>query len=199
MPTQAHPRPAPVASGQIAAGPSFQSPAPAERIAYLQGRLTPQSLMGTPQGYVLAGACVLFLVGLAFSDLVTPPNVTVSAMGVFAVLAAAWFLSLRMTIAVVVAGVLLQILLVAIGSLEQVRAQFHVEGVYWLTAVADIAAYLLTAATGRFAARSWADIERGLQRERALLRDRERGQSRLESVLAVNQSIVEGRPIGEVL
>jgi signal transduction histidine kinase len=161
--------------------------------------LTPQSLTGTPAGYVLAGACVLLLVGLAISDLVTPPNVTVSALGVFAVLAAAWFLSLRMTIAVVVAGVLLQILLVAIGSLEQVRAQFHVEGVYWLTAVADIAAFLLTAAIGRFAARNWTDMDGGLKRERALLHDRERAQSRLESVLAINQAIVEGRPIEEVL
>jgi hypothetical protein len=96
------------------------------RIAYLPLRLTPQSLTGTGRGYVLAGGCVLLLVGLAISDFLTPPNVTVSALGVFAVLAAAWFLSLRMTIAVLVAGVLLQILLVAIGSLKQVRAQFHV-------------------------------------------------------------------------
>ena len=47
----------------------------------------PQSMAGAPKGYFLAGACVLLLVGLAVSDLVTPPNVTVSAMGVFAVLA----------------------------------------------------------------------------------------------------------------
>lgn len=179
--------------------PSFEPSVQAVRIDYLPRRLTPQSLAGAPRGYVLAGACVLLLVGLAISDFLTPPNVTVSALGVFAVLAAAWFLSLRMTIAVVVAGVLLQILLVAIGSLEQVRAQFHVEGVYWLTAVADTAAFLLTAVIGRFAARNWADIDSSLKREHALLRDRERSQQRLESVLAVNQSIVEGRPLEEVL
>jgi signal transduction histidine kinase len=159
----------------------------------------PQSMAGPRQGYFLAGACVLVLVGLAVSDFVTPPNVTVSAMGVFAVLAAAWFLSLRMTIAVVVTGVLLQALLVVIGSMTQIQLQFHIEGVYWLTAVADIAAFLLTAAIGRFAARNWVALDEGLQRERALLRNQERAQRRLESVLAVNQSIVEGRPLEEVL
>lgn len=159
----------------------------------------PQSMAGQPQGYFLAGACILLMVGLAVSDLVTPPNVTVSALGVFAVLAAAWFLSLRMTIAVVVIGVVLQALLVVIGSITQIRVQIHIEGVYWLTAVADIAAYLLTAAIGRFAARNWVAMDEGLQRERALLRNQERAQRRLESVLAVNQSIVEGRPLEEVL
>lgn len=193
----AHPQASGATSGP--AGRSLDVPTPTARITYLPRRLTPQSLAGTPRGYVLAVACVLVLVGLAISDLVTPPNVTVSAIGVFAVLAAAWFLSARMTIAVLVAGVLLQVLLVAVGSLDTVRAQFHIEGVYWLTAVADIAAFLLTAAIGHFAARNWADMDRGLQRERALLRERERAQGRLESVLAVNQAIVEGRPIEEVL
>ena len=199
MPPAARPNPATGASLRAGAGPSVQAPQPIARIAYLPRQLMPQSMAGAPHGYFLAGACVLVLVGLAVSDLVTPPNVTVSAIGVFAVLAAAWFLSLRMTISVVVMGVLLQGLLVAIGSMMQIQAQFHIEGVYWLTAVADIAAFLLTAAIGRFAARNWVAMNEGLQRERALLRTQERAQRRLESVLAVNQSIVEGRPIDEVL
>ncbi|HXB04379.1 MAG TPA: GAF domain-containing sensor histidine kinase [Candidatus Angelobacter sp.] len=170
------------------------------RLTFLPRRLIPHSLRGTPSGYVLAGACVLVLVGLAITDLASPPNVTVSAIGVFAVLSAAWFLSLRMTIVVVVVGVLLQILLVAVGALsDQVRAQLHIQGVFWLTAVADVAAFLLTAALGRFAARNWAEMDDGLRRERALLDERRLAQERLESVLAVNQSIVEGRPLEEVL
>jgi signal transduction histidine kinase len=182
------------------AGPSGEIPKPPTYVAHIPLGLTPQSLAGKSLGYALAGICVLLLVALAITDLASPPNVTVSAMGVFAVLAAAWLLSLRMTIAVVAAGVLLQIFLVAVGSLSQSeRAAFHVEGVYWLTAVADVAAFLLTAAIGRFAAGNWAEMEEGLQRERALLRDRERAQRRLESLLAVNQSIVEGRPTEEVL
>jgi two-component system, NarL family, sensor histidine kinase DevS len=149
---------------------------------------------------VLAGACVVVLVGLAIIDLASPPNVTVSAIGVFAVLAAAWFLSLRMTIVVVVAGVLLQFFLVAVGSLsDHVRAQLGIQGVYWLTAAADVAAFLLTSAIGRFAALNWTQMDDGLRRERALLDERRHAQERLESVLAVNQSIVEGRPIVEVL
>jgi two-component system, NarL family, sensor histidine kinase DevS len=140
------------------------------------------------------------LAGLAIIDLGAPPNVTVSALGVFAVLAAAWFLSLRMTIAVVAVGVLLQIFLVAVGSLSPAeRARLHIEGVYWFTAVADVLAFLLTAAIGRVAAGNWAEMDRGLKRERALLRDKERAEKRLESVLAVNQSIADGRPIEEVL
>jgi signal transduction histidine kinase len=140
------------------------------------------------------------LVALAIIDLASPPDVTVSALGVIAVLAAAWFLPLRMTIAVVTAGVLLQIFLVAVGSLsDSARAQLHIQGVYWLTAFADIAAFLLMGAIGRFAARNWVGMNSSLRRERALLRDRELAQARLESVLAVNQSIVQGRPIDEVL
>ena len=196
MPAPAHSDP----TRRMAAGPSVEPAPAADRQAYLPRSLTPQSLVGKSQGYLVAGACVLALGGLAVIDLASPPNVTVSALGVFAVLVAAWFLSLRLLVPVVVAGVLLQVLLVAIGSLaELVRMQLHIEGVFWLTAVADISAFLLTAAIGRFAALSWIEIEGGLRRERALLRDRERAQRRLESVLAVNQSIVEGRPIEEVL
>ena len=49
--------------------------------------------MGTGSELVLASACILLLVALAIIDLASPPNVTVSALGVFAVLAAAWFAS----------------------------------------------------------------------------------------------------------
>jgi signal transduction histidine kinase len=182
------------------AGPSLEPQTPASRITFLPRRLAPQSLKGTPGGYVLAGVCVLVLIGLAIIDLASPPNVTVSAIGVFAVLSAAWFLSLRMTIVVALAGVLLQIFLVAVGSLsDETRAQLHVQGVYWLTAAADVAAFVLTAAVGRFAARNWTEMDDGLRRERTLLNERRQAQERLESVLAVNQSIVEGRPIEEVL
>jgi signal transduction histidine kinase len=200
MPTAGHPNPATGTGRRAAAGPSLvQPPQPTVRFAYLPRRLMPLSMAGAPRGYFLATVCVLALVGLAISDLVTPPNVTVSAMGVFAVLAAAWFLSLRMTIAVVVIGVVLQALLVVIGSMKQIQMQLHIEGVYWLTAVADTAAFLLTAGISRFAARNWVAMDEGLQRERALLRNQERAQRRLESVLAVNQSIIEGRPVQEVL
>ena len=172
--------------------------------AALQGpdltrRLAPQSLVGRRAGYALATACLLALVGLAISDLFTPPNVTVSAIGVFAVLAAAWFLSLRLTIVVLVGGVLLQVLLIAIGAMDEIRGQLHIEGVYWLTAVADIAAFTLTAALGRFAAGNWATVNAGLQRERGLHREKERARQQVECVLEVTRSILDGQPIEDVL
>lgn len=116
-------------------------------------------------------ACVFVLLALCWSDLNTPINVTVSAVAVFPVLAAAWWLSFRATVEVTVIGVLLQILLFSVASID------------WHDAAADIAAMFLMAVIGRFAARNWAALRAGLQRERslrdelqrlALVEDRER-------------------------
>jgi signal transduction histidine kinase len=116
-------------------------------------------------------ACVFVLLALCWSDLNTPINVTVSAVAVFPVLAAAWWLSLRATVEVTVIGVLLQVLLFSVASID------------WHDAGADIAAMFLMAVIGRFAARNWTALREGLQRERslrdelqrlALVEDRER-------------------------
>ena len=133
--------------------------------------LTPQSLARTPVGLAVEIACIFVLLALAWSDLNTPINVTVSAVAVFPVLAAAWWLSLRATVGVTVVGVLLQILLYSVASID------------WHDAAADIAAMLLMAVIGRFAARNWTAMRAGLDRERslrdelqrlALVEDRER-------------------------
>jgi signal transduction histidine kinase len=133
--------------------------------------LAPQSLAGTPAGLALEIACLFMLLALCWSDLNTPINVTVSAVAVFPVLAAAWWLSLRATVGVTVVGVLLQILLYSVASID------------WHDAAADIAAMLLMAVIGRFAARNWTAMRAGLDRERslrdelqrlALVEDRER-------------------------
>jgi signal transduction histidine kinase len=116
-------------------------------------------------------ACVFVLLALCWSDLNTPINVTVSAVAVFPVLAAAWWLSFRATVEVTVIGILLQILLFSVASID------------WHDAAADIAAMFLMAVIGRFAARNWTALRAGLQRERslrdelqrlALVEDRER-------------------------
>ena len=116
-------------------------------------------------------ACVFVLFALCWSDLNTPINVTVSAVAVFPVLAAAWWLSFRATVEVTAIGVLLQILLFSVASID------------WHDAAADIAAMFLMAVIGRFAARNWTALRAGLQRERslrdelqrlALVEDRER-------------------------
>jgi signal transduction histidine kinase len=56
---------------------------------------------------------------------------------------------------------------------------------------------LLMAAIGRFAASNWAAMNAGLEREGLLLREQERARERLEAVLDVAQSILEGRPVQE--
>jgi signal transduction histidine kinase len=156
-------------------------------VSYLPAWLAPQSLVATRAGYLLAAVCLSFLVGLGLSDLNTPINVTVSALGVFPVLASAWFLSLRVAVAVALVGVLLQVWLTVIGSID------------WLTMSADIGAMSLMVAIGRFAARNWAAMQAALDRERSLLRERDRAQQRLEAVLEVAQAILAGGPIDELM
>lgn len=154
---------------------------------YLPSWLTPRSLQGRPAGYVLAAACAAFLIGLGITDLTAPINVTVSALAVFPVLAAAWFLAVRAALGVAFVAVLLQFWLARLGAIDG------------LTMAADIAALSLMVAIGHFAARSWTEMRDGLQREAILLRERERAQERLESVLQVAQSILAGRPIEELM
>src|SRR6185437_5663744 len=98
---------------------------------YLPRPLTPQSLAGTPGGLAIEIVCIGVLVALGWSDLTTPINVTVSAVGVFPVLVAAWFLSRRALVEVAVVAVGLQALLYRVGSIDLI------------TTVADTAAILL--------------------------------------------------------
>ena len=161
-------------------GDLSRSPEGASVRSYRTRLLRPQSLVKTPAGLALAIACALVLIGLGISDLFTPVNVTVSAVGVFPVLAAAWFLSLRATVAIAALAVLLQIWLLTVSSID------------WLTVAADVAALLLMAAIGRFAAGNWAVINAGLDREK-------RAQERLEAVLEVAQSILRGQRVEELM
>ena len=154
---------------------------------YLPPWIAPQSLRDKPAAYGFTAGCAIFLIGLGITDLKAPVNVTVSALAIFPVLFAAWFLSLRVALGVAVLGVLLQIWLASLGSID------------WLSGAADIAALSLMVAIGRFAARSWTEIANALEREGALLRERERAQERLEAVLEVAQTILAGRPVRELM
>lgn len=149
--------------------------------------LLPESLRGKPAGYVIVAGCLVFLVALGIIDLGAPINVTVSALAVFPVLAAAWFLSTRVAVLVAFIGVLLQAWLALLGSIDV------------LTMGADVAALGLMVGIGRFAARSWALMQAALDRERALLWEREQAQRRLEAVLEVAQAILGGQPITELM
>lgn len=141
--------------------------------------LAPGSLAGKPAGVALEIACIFVLAALAWSDLNTPINVTVSAVAVFPVLAAAWWLSLRATVGVTVIGVLLQSLLYSVASID------------WHDAAADIAAMLLMAVIGRFAARNWADMRAGLERERSL-RDELQRHALVEDRERISQELHDG-------
>jgi signal transduction histidine kinase len=154
-----------------------------QEISYWPKQLAPGSLAGKPGGHLLAVGCLLAFVGLGTVDLLAPPNITVSAVGVFPVLVAAWFLSLRTTLVVAAFGILFQVWELAVGSID------------WMSVMADTAAFLVMAAVGRFAAINWAAMHAGLEREREMLGEQERAQRRLEAVLEVAQSTLEGRPV----
>lgn len=139
---------------QSAAEPAMRSSAEKAMTVhvYLPRPLTPQSLAGTRGGLAIEIVCISVLLALGWTDLTAPINVTVSAVGVFPVLVAAWFLSRRAVVEVATVAVGLQVLLYKVGSIDLI------------TTVADTAALLLMAVIGRFAAGSWTAIEAALRR-----------------------------------
>jgi signal transduction histidine kinase len=149
--------------------------------AYLPRPLTPQSLAGTPGGLAVEIACIGVLLALGWSDLTTPINVTVSAVGVFPVLIAAWFLSRRAVVEVALVAVGLQALLYRVGSIDLI------------TTVADTAAILLMGVIGRFAAGSWTAIEAALRRLELLQNENSR-QRQQASIAELGRLALVGTP-----
>jgi signal transduction histidine kinase len=159
---------------------------PAVRLS-LSTYLRPQSWAGGGRGLALGLACGLALVLITVFEVLTLPPVTISALFVFPVLVAAWLLSLRSTLAIAFVGVALQAVLAWINAID------------WITAGADIGAFVLMAVIGHVAGENWLAMHRGLERERALLQDQERSQVRLEALLEVAHSILEGMSVEDLM
>ena len=69
----------------------------------------------------------------------------------------------------------------------------------WVAAGADIGALALMAAVGHLAAENLVAMNRGLERERALLQVRERTQVRLDALLEVAHSMLEGMSVEQLM
>jgi signal transduction histidine kinase len=149
--------------------------------------LRPQSWAGSLRGFTLALGCGLALILIDVFEVLTPRPVTISAVVVFPVLVAAWLLSRRVTLVIAGAGMVMQAGLAWSNAID------------WITAGADIAALALMATIAHFAGKTWLAMHRGLERERALLQDRERSQVRLEALLEVAHSILEGMSVEQLM
>jgi signal transduction histidine kinase len=122
----------------------------------------------TRQTVVAAVACLLGLVAVFVADLKIPGQVTVSALGVFPIAAAAWLLSERQTALV---------LLVAFTA----QAVLGIEGaVSWLSAGAAICTFAAVAVLVRFAAQGFAAVARNHELERRLLEEAANARGRRE-------------------
>src|ERR1700682_990284 len=104
------------------------------------------STSNTRQSIVTAVACLLGLVAVFIADLKIPGQVTVSALAVLPIAAAAWLLSERQMVVVVAVAIAAQAVLGVNGAVS------------WLSAAAAVCTFAVVAVLVRLAAQGFGGV-----------------------------------------
>jgi len=102
--------------------------------------LAPRELAGTGEGYAFALLCLVVLIVVAVADVRMREYGTVGGIAFLPVLAAAWLLSDRLTLAVTGAAMLLALLTAVLGPVPLATAVTHLVLIPLLAGVARLAA-----------------------------------------------------------
>ena len=84
--------------------------------------LAPQELAGRNEGLVFTGICLVALGLVMVADLAAPRHATVGAIALLPVAAAAWLLSVRLTVVVVAVAMVLSVVDSAVGAIHPITA-----------------------------------------------------------------------------
>ena len=84
--------------------------------------LAPQELAGQREGAVFMAICLVALALVTTADIVAPAHATVGAIALLPVGAAAWLLSRRLAVVVVVVAMALQVLSTIVGAVPLLTA-----------------------------------------------------------------------------